>query len=66
LGAAPELARVSVGAASFPVDGEDTESLLSAAGASADVLAEVMKAASDMQSGRQTLGATPQDQARAA
>jgi GGDEF domain-containing protein len=66
LGAAPELARVSVGAASFPVDGEDTESLLSAAGASADVLAEVMEAASDMQSGRQTLGATPQDQARAA
>ena len=58
-----QLRSVTARIASFPTDGESCEALLTAAGASADVVADTTRMASSMRSGRRELTTNSQDQA---
>jgi len=56
-----ELGNLTVGLASFPADGESCEALLTATGASADVLEGGGRLRSSMKAGRQGLAGDGQD-----
>lgn len=55
-----QLSTFTVGLASFPVDGDSSEALLSAAGASADVVEGSVRQASSMKAGREGLAGDSQ------
>lgn len=57
-----QLRELTVGVASFPADGESCEALLTAAGASADVVADSVQVMSTMKAARQELSANRQKQ----